>query len=769
MLSAKFSSEVSKLSTATAEASLRLIKKYLHSFVEWAWPVIEPDRAFVDNWHIHVLCSELERLTRGDGFNRIIINIPPGSMKSLLVNVLWPAWMWASNPRLRFLKASYSAHLSIRDNLKLRDVVMSPQYQKHFDVTLEDDQNAKTLFKTSEGGWAFATSVNGAGTGEHPNFIIIDDPLTAEQARSEAERASAISWFSRTISTRGVALDARIAVVMQRLHEEDLSGYLLATEGWDHVNFPMRFEPSRQKTDKDAGLVADFRDPRRIPGELLWPAVFTEAKVRQLELDLGVYGCTPAESPVLMADLSMKPISEIVIGDSVIGFAKRERADDKIGRFMLRPSRVTGVQTYHAPVVKMTLDSGEVIRCTKDHKWFIKDRGPSRKMYLPVNPYYYGSTKLARVCASRLPVLSMGDERLAGWLAGFYDREGTVSLNQKHNDGGHRSSAVIQFSQSMGRNLPLCEKLESLLAHFGFSFSIYDRAPVPLRKHGSSEYKTPSRIYILRGNSLPMYQRFLHIVQPLKWRDRIIEGAYGAKFIIGHEGVVDIREDGEETVWALTTETGNYVVWGLASSNSAGQLQQRPAPEGGGLFKREWFKFVDAAPVTARRVRGWDTAGTELGGDWTVGVKISEIDGLFYVEDVVRGQYGPAGVDALILQITKMDGIGCAQREEREGGSAGKAVTGARARTLVGYDYAEVSISGDKVTRAKPFRAQVEAGNVALVRGTWNEEYIRELSIFPSGKHDDQVDASSAAFNAVLLEPEAFNPTAVGMRSATTW
>ena len=181
--------------------------------------------------------------------------------------------------------------------------------------------------------------------------------------------------------------------------------------------------------------------------------------------------------------------------------------------------------------------------------------------------------------------------------------------------------------------------------------------------------------------------------------------------------------------------------------------QQRPAPSGGGLFKDEWFagKFVDAVPVSARRVRGWDTASTQAGGDWTVGVKVAETDGLFFVESVQRQQLGPHGVDKLILATAELDGQACGQREEREGGSAGLAVIDARTRTLAGFSYAGVSITGSKVTRSAPFRSQCEAGNVRLKRAPWNAAYVTELCAFPSGVHDDQVDASSCAFNALTL------------------
>jgi predicted phage terminase large subunit-like protein len=210
---------------------------------------------------------------------------------------------------------------------------------------------------------------------------------------------------------------------------------------------------------------------------------------------------------------------------------------------------------------------------------------------------------------------------------------------------------------------------------------------------------------------------------------------------------------------------------GLGSYDWAALYQQHPAPRGGGLFKAEWFadKLVDAAPVLARRARGWDTAGTEGDGDWTVGVKIAELGGIFYIEDVQRKQLGPSGVDSLIRLTAELDGIACVQREEKEGGSAGAAVIAARTKTLAGRDYAGVQITGSKITRSKPFRAQCEAGNVRLVRGAWNYEYIKELADFPTGTHDDQVDGSSCAFNAVLLEPPPFDYVKQGMTSEVSW
>ncbi|HYG69382.1 MAG TPA: phage terminase large subunit, partial [Anaeromyxobacteraceae bacterium] len=190
----------------------------------------------------------------------------------------------------------------------------------------------------------------------------------------------------------------------------------------------------------------------------------------------------------------------------------------------------------------------------------------------------------------------------------------------------------------------------------------------------------------------------------------------------------------------------------------AGQLQQRPIPQGGGMFKREWFPIVDALPADARvvaRCRAWDCAATEGAGDWTSGVRMSlTSDGIVYVEDVVRGQWGPnvfEGDAGIFMQTVRADGAACRQREEMEPGSAGKKVVASHAKLLMGYDYRGEPSTGDKQTRARPFAAQAATGNVRLIRGPWNAQYIAELCAFPNANNDDQVDSSGTAFNEIAL------------------
>lgn len=255
----------------------------LHEFVKQAWPIVEKAVKFRDNWHIKGLCLHLEAVTRGE-IEQLLVNVPPGTMKSLIVNVFWPCWVWIKNPATRWMFGTYAVRLASRDSLRRRSIIESEWYQANWGqkVQLAPDQNQKLIFENLERGWMFSTTVDGSGTGEHPDFFVIDDPINASQAESDAFRERAIEWYINTVAMRGVGRKVKRVVVMQRLHEMDLAGFLLHQGGYEHFCLPMRFEEGRR-----CRTILGWEDPRRTEGELLWPTLYDEAKVRQLERTLG--------------------------------------------------------------------------------------------------------------------------------------------------------------------------------------------------------------------------------------------------------------------------------------------------------------------------------------------------------------------------------------------------------------------------------------------------------------------------------------------------
>lgn len=267
------------------EQAKRESERSLMGFIKNAWDIIEPGVAFRDNWHLHAVAEHLEAV--GDGeIENLVIAIPPGCMKSILVSVAFPAWEWILKPELRYMNASYGVELAIRDSQKCRDIITSEWYQQYWpQVQIKPGEDQKTKYALTAGGWRMATSVGGRATGEHPDRKIVDDPHNAKQAESDAERESALTWFDRTLSTRGQSRGARTIVVAQRFHERDLTGHILADiKGYDYLCIPMEFEARKPATS--IGWV----DPRKAKGELLWPEMFPEKSVTALKQLLGAFG-----------------------------------------------------------------------------------------------------------------------------------------------------------------------------------------------------------------------------------------------------------------------------------------------------------------------------------------------------------------------------------------------------------------------------------------------------------------------------------------------
>ncbi|MHB8914943.1 MAG: phage terminase large subunit [Thiobacillus sp.] len=183
----------------------------------------------------------------------------------------------------------------------------------------------------------------------------------------------------------------------------------------------------------------------------------------------------------------------------------------------------------------------------------------------------------------------------------------------------------------------------------------------------------------------------------------------------------------------------------------AGQYMQQPSPDGGGLFKAANIGVVDAIPAgVVSWARGWDFASTTT-GDYTAGLRLGRMaDGRFIIADVVRVRVGPDERDAAILATAQRDGGVVKQSLPQDPGQAGKTQVLYLTKMLQGFRVVSSPESGDKVTRAEPFAAQCNVGNVVMVRAPWNDALIAELNGFPNGANDDQVDAGSRAFGELI-------------------
>lgn len=270
------------------------------------WSSIDPT-PFSQNWAIDALCDHLQAVKNGD-IQRLLINFPPRCGKTNVASVIFPAWVWAqsereflSGPSVRFLCGSYNDDLSLQNSLKTRRLILSPWYQARwggrFDI--RDDQNTKTQFDLSEGGSRRAVSVRGTLLGVGGDIVVVDDPHNMEQAESEAERLSAMNWWKEISTTR--LNDPKltpIVVIMQRLHDGDVSGVITASEdyvaSWTHLMIPAEHDPQRHcvtvlKWDEDGEPAETWEDPRTEPDELMWPERLGFRELTNARRQLGEY------------------------------------------------------------------------------------------------------------------------------------------------------------------------------------------------------------------------------------------------------------------------------------------------------------------------------------------------------------------------------------------------------------------------------------------------------------------------------------------------
>lgn len=271
----------------------------LFDFVKESWSIIEPRTPLVVGWVVEAICDHLEAVTRGD-ITRLLINVPPGTMKSTLVSVMWPAWEWGPKgmAHIRYLATSFSGPNVIRDTTKMRRLVESEWYQRLWPkVRPTDKWGEKLIVNSATGqreGRPFSKMTGGRG-----DRVIVDDPHDTEGAESLVQRSKTVRIYREGITDRlNDPARSAIVVIMQRLNEADVAGEILRLKlPYVHLNLPMRFEAWR----KEGGRLIDarcrtyingelfFEDPRVEDGDLLFPERFAAEDVDKLEVAKGSF------------------------------------------------------------------------------------------------------------------------------------------------------------------------------------------------------------------------------------------------------------------------------------------------------------------------------------------------------------------------------------------------------------------------------------------------------------------------------------------------
>jgi predicted phage terminase large subunit-like protein len=263
-----------------------LCKQNFHFFFRESFNIVNPGSDLMINWHVDLICRYLQAIEEGK-IKRLIINIPPRSLKSTVVSISWPAWILGRDPSKRIICASYSQQLSSKLSLDTRHLTQSAFFKNIFpESRILKGQNCKNKFMLSQRGFRFATSVGGVTTGEGGDILIVDDPHNALDVNSPKKRQRAIDLFQQSFMSR---LDSRksgaVIIVMQRLHNHDLSGFLEDSQPgeWEVLKIPMLAQ---------GDIFYEFNGLKYLfkKGEVLHSTRDSEEGIERLKKDLGSYG-----------------------------------------------------------------------------------------------------------------------------------------------------------------------------------------------------------------------------------------------------------------------------------------------------------------------------------------------------------------------------------------------------------------------------------------------------------------------------------------------
>lgn len=385
----------------------------------------------------------------------------------------------------------------------------------------------------------YCAGVGASVVSRHVDLVIADDVVNETNTTTRDQIEKVKDWW-RLVQSCGDGPETEWRIVGTRYHFDDLYGDILQ-------NFPDMYDIYIRRVYED--------------GKLIYPQKFTEQLIEEIKREQGtyIYSCTPGDSEILMSDFTTKPISEVLIGEEIIGYT--------VGSFekrgVLVKTRVLGKNSRVAEVQKVTLDSGQTVRCTPDHQWFT-GRGNGDKTHRKYAPVKVGGRMIRVLNGNTKPT----QEELLDWryLAGIIDGEGACKY------GG-----VISISQSRSKNPEVYQEIKNVLERLGLDY-----------RESNQPSKECSAFHIKGGRSIK--SKILRYGKPAK-KQQILDGVlnYTSRIGLSRDKVVSIEPDGTEEVFALVTETGNYISQNYASKNC--QYLNNPVDDDEAIFKRGWLKF----------------------------------------------------------------------------------------------------------------------------------------------------------------------------------
>lgn len=692
--------------------------------------------------HHKMILEEAERCFLADT-GRLMIFMPPGAAKSTYASVVAPSYVMGKHPRTRCGLASYGGTLAKKMGRRTRSIINQRKYAQVFpNVALSKDSSAANEFTLTNGSEYMAIGILGAATGNRFNWLVIDDPIKGrEDADSETIREKTWNAYEDDLKTRLVpggsvmviqCMTGDTQVLMADGSERNLRdvrpGDVIATYERGEITTSVVRNWANQGADsvfrirmKSGTIVrANERHPFLVArnGGTEWVrlknlTVGTEIVRATKNAGHGLAQCVQLTDAICPS--GAKGIASLTTTKS----DGRQATDRRRSTSNREQPRSSSIATESPSLI-----TGACMKHSMDAALFV---GNSQvQTFDPIG---------AANCAL---TTTMRREKCADYCA-------TTATLLSDTEKPLKSSSVLLNTYSVTQD----EIVSITPDGYEDVFDIQVDRTENFIANGLVSHNTRWHEDDLSGRILP--SDWNGESGDIKCKD----GNVWRVLCIQAECQTDSdplgRQRGEmmwpewftEKHWAQFR--GNARTWGSL-------CQQLPRPADGDLFKPDMIEVIDELPAGhITWVRGWDAAATEGGGDYTAGPKLGRTqDGRFIIADVVHGQWGPDRRDKIMSNTAKADGRNVFQDYPQDPGAAGKSQVVQWTKNVVGYPVVSSVESGDKVVRASPFAAQVNIGNVYMLRADWNRRFREELRAFPSGTFDDQVDGSSRAFNRLL-------------------
>ena len=757
--------------------------------------------------HHPLICEALMRVFRGE-CKRLIINIPPRYSKTEIAVVNFMAWALGQVPDAEFIHTSYSGKLATGNAWQTRELVQSQEYREIFpEVLLRQDSAAKDEWRTTEGGCVYAVGAGGTITGygagkhregfggcfpyeqqvetEHGQRAIGDivgsgKPIRVwsfnERTRRRELRAVRRFWRNPANHVIEVGFSDGGAFRCTPDHE------VLTAAGWTSaIHLAKALDLVDGKAGHGRGLLAsesaidcDLRDAFSV----LWLCVPLGIRKRLRD------ACPGLAQFDLSDDTAVDAVSS---GELCGAFRALENGRDLIARELgagaafEHGERAVPKRVLHVVGLAAIREIGEQI---------------VRGVAVEVTNLLAGGAWAYELLCNQVGDVTGAD------LAADGEVDAEVSL-----------PVARRFKRSNGQ----CPADIAAVGHLIQAGGAGDRTPVSVRYIGHVDetfclevegnhnfilsqsgaivsnciiiddpHKADeARSDAIRSGVIEWFQNTLEsrkngpdtpiivIMQRLHERDLagwLLAGGNGEEW--EHVCLPAIRDDGT-ALWPEKHDIATLERMRTAAPYTfAGQYMQAPSPGEGNIIKPDRMEVVEALPATGIQwIRAWDLASSapKQGSDpdWTVGVKWGKnIDGRLFIADVVRMRGTPDEVEAVIVNTAQRDGRGVRISIPQDPGQAGKAQVLYLTKKLMGYRVTSSPETGDKVTRAEPMAAQINVGNVSMLRAPWNDALLAEMRVFPNGAHDDQVDGSSRAFNHLTAKAGPLSISDEALRQA---